>query len=148
VQPIFAIKPGATGDITLKPDQTQNQSIAWSTTRGGPYIPTPIIYGDQLYVLGINGVLAAHNVRTGERVYQARVGNGGSFSASPVAADGKLYITSEDGDMFVVKAGPSFELLATNPMGQVIMATPAISNGTIIVRGLKDVFAIGLRRGE
>ena len=78
-----------------------------------------------------------------ERVYQARVGSGGSFSASPVAADGKLYFTSEDGDIFVVKAGPSFELLATNAMGQVIMATPAISNGVIIVRGLKDVFAIG-----
>src|SRR5206468_12247779 len=119
VQPIFAIKPGATGDITLKPDQTQNQSIAWSTTRGGPYIPTPIIYGDQLYVLGINGVLTAYTVRTGERVYQARVGSGGSFSASPVAADGKLYVTSEDGDISVVKAGPSFELLATNAMGQV-----------------------------
>jgi outer membrane protein assembly factor BamB len=142
VQPIFAIKPGASGDITLKGDQTQNTSIAWSANRGGPYIPTPVIYGDHLYVLQINGVLAAHNVRTGERVYQQRVGAGGSFSASPVAADGKLYLTSEDGDMFVVKAGPAYELLATNRVGQVIMATPAISDGTIIVRGLKDVFAI------
>jgi outer membrane protein assembly factor BamB len=145
VQPIFAIKPGATGDITLKGDQTQNQSIAWSTNRGGPYIPTPVIYGDRLYVLAINGVLAAYNVRTGERVYQARVGNGGSFSASPVAADGKIYISSEDGDVFVVKAGPAYELLATNSMGQVLMATPAISNGVIIIRGLKDVFAIRQR---
>ena len=143
IQPIFAIKPGATGDITLKADQTTNPSIAWSTPRGGPYIPTPIIYGEQLYVLGINGVLAAYNVKSGERIYQTRVGNGGSFSASPVAADGKIYVASEDGDVFVVKAGPAYELLATNVMGQVVMATPAISNGVLIVRGLKDVFAIG-----
>jgi len=142
VQPIFAIKPGASGDITLKTDQTESGSIAWSTNRGGPYIPTPLIYGDLLYVLQINGVLAAHNVRTGERVYQERVGGGGSFSASPVAADGKVYLTSEDGDVFVVKAGPAYELLATNHLGQVVMATPAISDGTIFIRGLKDVFAI------
>ena len=142
VQPIFAIKPGASGDITLAKDQTQNASIAWSTTRGGPYIPTPVIYGDHLYVLQINGVLAAYNVRTGERLYQERVGPGGSFSASPVAGDGKIYLTSEDGDVFVVKAGPKYELLATNHMGQVVMATPAISDGILIIRGLKDVVAI------
>jgi len=145
VQPIYAIKPGASGDITLKGDQTTNDSIAWSTNRGGPYIPTPIIYGDLLYILAINGVLAAYDVRTGQRVYQERVEGGGSFSASPVAADGKLYLTSEDGDIFVVKAGPAYELLAKNAMGQVIMATPAISSGVIILRGLKDVFAIGPR---
>ena len=146
VQPIFAIKPGASGDITLKGDATTNEFIAWSTNRGGPYIPTPVIYGDLLYVLAINGVLAAYDVKTGQRVYQERVAGGGSFSASPVAADGKLYLTSEDGDIFVVNAGPKYELLATNPMSQVIMATPAIANGVIFIRGLKDVFAVGQRQ--
>jgi outer membrane protein assembly factor BamB len=145
VQPIFAIKPGASGDITLKGDATTNEFIAWSTNRGGPYIPTPVIYGDLLYVLAINGVLAAYDVKTGQRIYQERVAGGGSFSASPVAADGKLYLTSEDGDVFVVRAGPKYELLATNPMSQVIMATPAIANGVIFIRGLKDVFAIGAK---
>ena len=133
-------------DITLRDGRTASDAIAWSTNRGGPYIPTPIIYGGLLYVLGINGVLAAYNVGTGERIYQERVEGGTSFSASPVAADGKLYLASEDGDVFVVKAGPKYELLAKNAIGQVIMATPAISNGVIIVRGLKDVFAIGARR--
>jgi outer membrane protein assembly factor BamB len=142
VQPIFAIKPGASGDITLKGDETTSASIAWSSKRGGPYIPTPIIYGDQLYVLQIAGILAAYNVKTGERIYQERVG-AGSFSASPVAADGKIYLASEDGDVFVVKAGPKFELLSSNPIGEVIMATPAISSGVIFVRGLKHLFAIG-----
>jgi outer membrane protein assembly factor BamB len=143
VQPIYAIKPGAAGDITLKAGQTQNDSIAWSTNRGGPYIPTPLIYGDHLYVLAINGILTAYDVRTGQRGYQERVGMGGSFSASPVAANGQLYLASEDGDIFVVKAGPKYELLATNSVGEVVMATPAISDGIVIVRGLRNVFAIG-----
>jgi outer membrane protein assembly factor BamB len=142
VQPIVAIKPGASGDITPKGDETATASIAWSTKRGGPYIPTPIIYGDYLYVLQNAGILAAHNVRTGERLYQERVAGGGSFSASLVAADGKLYLSSEDGDVFVVKAGPKYELLSTNRVGQVLMATPAISDGTIFIRGLTDVIAI------
>jgi outer membrane protein assembly factor BamB len=143
VQPIFAVKPGAKGDITLKKDQTQSDAIAWSTTRGGPYIPTPVIYGDHLYVLSNNGVLSAYDVRTGQRIYQQRLGSGGSFSASPVAADGKIYLASEDGDVHVVKAGPAYELLATNTVGEVVMATPAISDGLIIVRGLRNVLAIG-----
>jgi outer membrane protein assembly factor BamB len=144
VQPIYAIKPGAKGDITLKGEQTQSEFIAWSTKRGGPYIPTPLIYRDQLYVCSNNGVLSAYEVRTGQRLYQERLGGtGGSFSASPVAADGKIYLASEDGDIFVVKAGPKYELLATNSMGEALIATPAISEGLIIIRGLKDVFAIG-----
>jgi len=144
VQPIYAIKPGAKGDITLKGEQTQSEFIAWSTKRGGPYIPTPLIYRDQLYVCSNNGVLSAYDARIGQRLYQERLGGtGGSFSASPVAADGKIYLASEDGDVFVIKAGPTYELLATNSMGEALMATPAISEGLIIIRGLKDVFAIG-----
>ena len=142
-QPIVALKPGATGDITLKSGETRNAFIAWSLPRGGPYIPTPVIYGDLLYVLLNNGVLTTYKVATGERVYQERLGGtGGSFSASLVAADGKIYATSEDGDVFVVKAGPTYELLSKNVVGEVLMATPAISDGLIIFRGLKHVIAI------
>jgi outer membrane protein assembly factor BamB len=147
VQPIFAIKPGATGNITLQKDQTKSDFIAWSMNRGGPYIPTPVVYGDQLYVLLNNGVLAAYNVTTGQRIYQERLGGtGGSFSASPVVADGKLYLTSEDGDVFVVKAGATYELLAKNSIGEIVIATPAVSDGIIIVRGLRNVYALGERR--
>jgi outer membrane protein assembly factor BamB len=142
IQPIYAIKPGASGDITLKKDQTSSESVAWSTPRGGPYIPTPVIYGDHLYVLAITGVLTSYDVRTGQRIYQQRVGMGGSFSASPVAADGKLYISSEDGDVYVVKAGPQYELLASNSISEVLMSSPAISDGTLFFRGLRNVFAI------
>jgi outer membrane protein assembly factor BamB len=147
VQPITAIKPGSKGDITLKGEDTKNDAIAWSAKRGGPYIPTPLIYRDQLYLLQGNGVVATHDVRTGQRIYQERlVATGGSFSASPVAADGKVYFASEDGDMYVVQAGPKFELLATNPIGEILMASPAISEGVLYVRGLKNVFAIGLKK--
>jgi hypothetical protein len=144
VQPIFAIRAGAKGDITLKGEETKSEAIAWSTKRGGPYIPTPVIYGDYLYVCLNNGVLAAYDMKTGERAWQERIaGKGGAFSASPVAGDGKIYLTSEDGDIFVVKAGAAYELLSTNPMGEVLMATPAISDGLIIVRGIKHLYAIG-----
>jgi outer membrane protein assembly factor BamB len=142
VQPIFAIKPGGTGDISLKNDQTKSDVIAWSSNRGGPYIPTPVIYGDLLYVLQNGGVLAAYKVATGERVYQERLGTGGSFSASPIAADGKIYCSSEDGDVYVVKAGPTYELLAKNATGEALIATPAVSDGLLIFRGLKNVIAI------
>ena len=143
VQPIVALKPGATGDITLKDNETKNQFIVWSSKRGGPYIPTPVIYGDYLYVLQGNGALAAYKIATGEQVYQKRLGGAaGSFSASPVAADGKIYCTSEDGDVYVVKAGPEYQELAKNSIGEVVMASPAISDGLIIFRGLKNVYAI------
>jgi outer membrane protein assembly factor BamB len=143
VQPIVAVKPGATGDITLKTGETKSEFIPWSALHGGPYIPTPVIYGDQLYILQGNGVLAAYKVATGERIYQERLGGtGGSFSASPIAADGKIYLSSEDGDVYVVKAGPAYELLSKNSIGEVLMATPAVSDGLLIFRGLKNVYAI------
>ena len=89
------------------------------------------------------GVFTAYKVATGEQIYQKRLGGtGGSFSASLVAADGKIYATSEDGDVFVVKAGPAYELLSKNPVGEILMATPAVSDGLIIFRGLKNVIAI------
>jgi hypothetical protein len=144
VQPIYAVRPGGSGDLTLKGDSTSSDFIAWSSPRGGPYTPTPIVYGDHLYTIGNSGIFAAYVARTGERVYQERVANKATaFSASPVAGDGKLYLAGEDGDVFVFKAGPKPELLATNPMGEVLMATPAISEGVLYVRGLKHLFAIG-----
>jgi hypothetical protein len=149
IQPIYAIKPGGTGDLTLTGEATSGPFIAWSTKRGGVYTPTPVAYEDLLYLLSNNGVLSAYDVRTGERVYQERVaGKGGAFSASPVAADGKLYLAGEDGDVFVVRAGRKPEWLATNPMGEVLMSTPAISDGVVFVRGLKNLFAIGPRGGN
>lgn len=145
-QPIYAIRAGASGDISLKPNETSSQHIAWSMQRGGTYMPTPLIYGEYMYTCANQGVIACYNPKTGERLYQQRIGDkGGSYSASPVAADGKIYLSSEDGEIFVVKAGGKYELLATNQMGEVLMATPAISDGMIFVRGRNNVFAIADR---
>jgi outer membrane protein assembly factor BamB len=144
IQPIYAIRPGATGDISLKDGAVSNTFIAWSKQRGGPYMPTPVVYGDILYTCSNQGVLTAYNADTGDRLYQERLGGtGGAFTSSPVASDGKLYMFSEDGDVFVVKTGPKYELLSKNPVGEVMMASAAISDGLIIVRGLKHLFAFG-----
>lgn len=142
IQPIYAIRPGANGDISLKDGKESNEFIAWSKQRGGPYMPTPIVYGDLLYTCSNQGVLVAYNAKTGERVYQERLGGtGAAFTASPVASDGKIYMASEDGDVFVVKAGPKYELLSKNPVGEVMMATPAISDGVVIVRTVSHLYA-------
>jgi outer membrane protein assembly factor BamB len=144
IQPIYAIRLGASGDITLKDGKESSEFIAWSKTRGGPYMPTPVVYGDLLYTCSNQGVLTAYNAKSGERIYQERLGGkGGAFTASPVAADGKIYLSSEDGEVFVVKAGPKYELLATNRVGEVMMATPAISDGLVIIRAHNHVFAFG-----
>ena len=143
-RPIFVVRPGARGDLTLPEGATSSESIVWSRTGRGSYMPTPLIYKGLLYVLGNNGVFDAYNLRTGEEVYRQRlpqVGNG--FSASPVAADDKIYISSEDGDVFVIAAGPTFKVLATNSMGESLMATPALSAGVMYVRSSASLFAIG-----
>jgi outer membrane protein assembly factor BamB len=142
VQPIYAIKVGSSGDLTLKDGKQSNDAIAWSTQRGGVYLPSPIVYGDHLYTVNNNGILTAYEAKTGQRVYQQRVGEGGAFTASPIAAAGKLYIATEDGDVFVVKAGPQYELIAKNPVGEAILATPALAGDLLIVRGAKHLFAI------
>src|SRR5207237_10776876 len=132
IQPIFAIKPGAAGDISLKEHENKNSHIAWSKMRGGPYMPTPILYGAYFYTCSNSGILACYEANTGKEIYKVRMGSG-SYTASPVAADGRLYFTSEQGETRVVKAGPNFELLAVNALDDYVMATPAISNGSLFI---------------
>ncbi len=142
--PIFVIRAGAAGDITLGNEQTSSKDIAWSKQKRGSYMPTPLIYGDYLYVLANQGIFDCYNLKTGEEIYRERISHqGGGFSASPVAADGKIYLPGEDGGIFVVKTGPKFELLATNQMGELLMATPAISSSMMFVRTQHHLFAIG-----
>lgn len=129
-RPIFAIE-AATG------------KVAWQLERGSPYTPTPIVYRDILYVCVDNGVLSAYDVKTGRRLYQQRISpDAGGFSASPVASAGRLYFTSEDGVVYVVRAGETFELLATNDMRQMCFATPAISDGLLLVRTRTHLHAL------
>jgi outer membrane protein assembly factor BamB len=135
-RPIYGIPLGASGEIA------QN-ALAWRTDHGAPYTGTPLFYDGIIYACTDNGILSAYEPKTGERIYQQRVGRGAGFSASPIAADGRLYLTSEDGDIFVVKAGRAFELLATNHMGETLMATPAISGNMLIVKTQTQLVGIG-----
>jgi outer membrane protein assembly factor BamB len=137
-RPIFVIRAGARGDLT-----PESKSVAWSLMGRGPYMPTPLIHEGLLYVLNNNGVFDAYNLRTGEEVYRQRLPYIGSgYSASPVIADGKIYLASEDGEVVVISAGRNFKHIATNSMGELIMATPALSQGVMYIRGASSLFAI------
>jgi outer membrane protein assembly factor BamB len=110
-------------------------------------MPTPLIYKGILYVLANNGLFDAYNLKTGDEVYRQRLPTIGSgFSASPVAADGKIYLSNEDGEILVIAAGEKFSHLATNSMGELLMATPAMSDGVMYVRSATSLFAIGQKR--
>jgi len=142
-RPINVVKAGATGDITPPEGEMSSAQLVWSKRGRGSYMPTPLIYQGYLYVLGNQGVFDCYELATGREVYRERIPHTGSgFSASPVAADGRIYLSSEDGDIFVVRAGPEFELLGTNPMGELLMATPAFAGDTMFVRGVEHLFAI------
>lgn len=132
--------------VAIRPDRevAATERVAWTSPKGSPYTPTPIIVDGLLYILADNGVLSCFELSTGAAVYQQRVApEGGAYSASPVAADGRLYLSSEDGAIQVVTAGRTFELVASNPIGEVLMATPAIAGDALIVRGSSHLFALG-----
>jgi outer membrane protein assembly factor BamB len=146
-RPLFVMRPGGRGDLSLKEGETSNGSVAWSRPTGGSFLPTPLAYRGVLYVLANNGVLDAYDLKTGDGIYRQRLpAIGSGFSASPIAADGKIYLPNEDGEMLVVSAGREFRHIATNTMGELLMATPALSGGVMYVRGLHSVFAIGAKR--
>ena len=142
--PIYAIRETAVGDVSLKAGASSNTGVVWSQDRDGSYMQTPLVYGDLLYACRDNGALGVYEAKTGRRLYQQRLGEGATgFTASPVAADGKIYFTSEEGDVYVVKAGPEFALLATNKLGEVTLATPAIVDRVIFFRTRDHLMAVG-----
>jgi outer membrane protein assembly factor BamB len=129
----LAVRPGGTGEV--KP--------LWEYNKGSGYVPSPIAYGDYLYLITDKGILTCLDARTGEVKYNGgRVPVPATFSASPIAFDGKLLLTSEDGDTFLIKAGPVHEVLGTNSVGEAVYASPAIAQGTIFIRGAAHLFAI------
>jgi outer membrane protein assembly factor BamB len=142
VRPVFAITPGASGDITLKPGQTNNQFVAWCQPTAGPYNPSPLLYGDYFYVLFDFGFLSCHEARTGRQVYEKqRIREGPtSFTASPWAANGKIFALSEDGDTFVFQAGPEYKPLHTNSLDEMCMATPAMAGRRLLMRTLTKLY--------
>ena len=145
LRPVYAVRPGASGDISLEQGETSSEFIVWSHSQAGPYNPSPLVYGDYYYTLLDRGFLTCHKARTGELVYdKVRIERGaGAFTSSPWAYNGKIFCLSEDGDTFVIEAGPEFKLIGKNSLDEMCMATPAISKGSLIVRTASQLYRIG-----
>ena len=126
VRPVYAVRPGQRGDLTLPKGESASKAVAWSHQRGGTYIPSPILYRGILYTCNNNGILTAYRAETGEQLSIIRLSpTTASFSASPVAADGKLYFASETGDVYILRAGPEPEPPNGLKKGYVAFTLPA-----------------------
>ena len=142
--PLYAVKPDSAGDITPVAPSRSSAGVVWSEPKNGAYMQTPLVLGNLLYSCSDRGVLKVYDALTGKRHYEQRLGGGTTgFSSSPVAAGDRIYFASEEGEVFVIKAGPVFELLAANTMGEITMATPAADDGVLYYRTRGHVVAIG-----
>jgi outer membrane protein assembly factor BamB len=144
-KPLFAVRPGASGDITLGGDETTNAGVAWCQKSAAPYNPSTIVYGDLLYVLLDRGFVACYDAKTGEQKYAPqRLSGGQAYTASPWAYHGKVFFLSEYGQTAVVVAGPEFKLLHTNMLADddMCMATPALAGGRLLIRAERRLYCI------
>ena len=133
----MAIRLGGSGDLS-------EANVAWKYAKGTAYVPSPILYGNYLYLMTDRGILTCIDAVTGEVKYDGgRIPIPATFTASPVAFDGKILLTSEDGDTFIIKAGPTHQILGTNALGEPVYASPAIADGRIFIRGEKNLYCIG-----
>jgi iduronate 2-sulfatase len=139
--PIYVIRDDAQGNLS-QPETLDSDSLIWSVERGGSYMSTPVVWGDYLFLGNTNGVVRCFHALTGEKIYEERLGSGASITASLVASDDKVYCPSEDGTLYVLNAGPQFEILSSNAMGEPCFATPAISEGILYVRTTGSLIAI------
>ncbi len=144
-RPVFAIRPGAAGDLTLKEDETSSPFIAWHQKTAGSYNPSPLLYGDYFYVLYDRGLFSCYDARTGKEIYdKQRLNPEGTaaFTASPWAGNGKIFCLSEDGDTYVVQAGPEFKLLGKNSLAEMCLATPALARDSLLLRTASKLYCI------
>ncbi len=145
LKPIYAIRPGAKGDISLADDQTSNEFIAWSRKDAGPYNPSTLVYGDQMYILYDQGFFASLDAKTGEEIYKRqRIPDGKAFTASPWCWGDKIFCLNEDGVTFVIAAGKTFEILHTNTLAEddMCMATPAVAGDRLLLRTSGRLYCI------
>jgi outer membrane protein assembly factor BamB len=144
----YAIRPGASGDISLKEGQTSNDFIVWSNQNLGTYATSTLVYGDYYYTLLDRGMLLCHDAKTGKEIYgRQRVSvDAAGFTASPWAYNGRIFAMSEDGDTYVVQAGPDFKVLGKNSLNEMALATPAIARGNLLIRTQSKLYRIGASR--
>ena len=154
VKPVYAIRPGAAGDITLADGTRSSEHVVWYADDAGPYHPTPLVYGDYYFTLHDRGFFTVHDAKTGEELYftedqiqsqqvRRRVARGANgFTASPWAYNGKVFVLSEDGDTYVLDAENRFRVIATNPLDEVAMSSPAIARGNLFIRTRSHLWRI------
>lgn len=144
--PLYAIRPDASGDISPSEGATSSSGVAWTQERNGSYLQTPVVYQGIAYACTSQGIFKAYDAKTGEKFYEQRLGAGTTgFTSSPVAAGGRIYVTSEEGETYVVKHGKAFETLGKNLMGETVLSTPAISEGVLYFHTRGNVVAVGAR---
>ena len=142
-RPVYAVRPGASGDISLLEDATTNEFVAWYQPLLGTYSTSALVYGGSYYTLLDRGFLLSHDAQTGEQIYgRQRIAPGHGFTASPWAYNDKIFVLSEDGDTYVIEAGPTFNILRTNALNEMTLATPAIANGSLILRTQSKLYRI------
>ena len=154
IKPVYAIRPGASGDITLLSGQTSNSHIAWYQDSAGPYHPTPLVYGDYYFTLLDRGFFTVHDAQTGEELYfteqqiqtqevRSRIAPGATgFTSSPWAYNGKVFVLSEDGDTYALDSNNRFRVVAVNSLEEVAMSTPAIARGSLFIRTRSNLWRI------
>ena len=142
LRPAYAIRPGAAGDISLKPGETSNASIAWSSPTGAAYNPSPLVVGDTYYTLFDRGFFTAHDARTGREVYprQRIASDASGFTASPWSYNGRIFALSEDGDTYVIQPGSEFKVLGKNSLNEMTLATPAVARGSLFIRTASKLY--------
>lgn len=145
-RPIFAVRPGASGDITLPKGERSNGHIAWSEPRGGTYLPSPVHYDGAIFSLGETGILMRIDAKSGKVTYRSRLQvDAGDFTSSPWAYNGKLFCLNEEGKTFVVSTGETFELLHVNALEDMAMASPAIVGDRLLLRTESKLYSIRRR---
>ena len=144
VRPVYAVRPGGSGDISLDPDNpTDHPYIAWFQPMLGTYVTSALVYQGIYYTLLDRGMLLAHDAATGMEIYgRTRLRPGSGFTASPWAYNDRVFVLSEDGDTYVVRAGREFEIIAVNPLNEMTLATPAIAGGNLIIRTQRSLYCL------
>jgi outer membrane protein assembly factor BamB len=146
--PLYVIRPGASGDISLGDAQTSNDYIVWSQDKAGPYHPTPLVVGEVMYILYDRGFLAAYDAKTGREIYsRKRIPNGKGFTSSPWSYNDKIFALNEDGVTFAFKPGPQFEILYTNPLAEddMGMATPVVVGDKLLIRTAPRIYCVAAK---
>jgi outer membrane protein assembly factor BamB len=146
-KPLYALRPGAAGDISLGKDQTSNEYVVWSQARGGTYLPSSLAYEGAVYALTETGILTRFDARTGKQIYKTRIDPAATaFTTSPWAYNGKLFCLSEEGQTFVIAAGEQFQLLHVNALDDMALATPALVGERLLIRTESRLYSIRNRR--